>query len=107
MNSVERVKAICKDRKIPISKLEKDLGFANGYISQLKKGVFPENRIFLIAEYLSVPMEFLMTGKEKENPRPEAEETDPVKKQLYDMIGRMSRGKLILLLEKAEEIEKF
>lgn len=38
MNSVERVKAICKERKIPISRLEKDLGFANGYIGQLRKG---------------------------------------------------------------------
>ena len=37
MTSVERVKNICKERKIPISKLEKELGFSNGYISQLKK----------------------------------------------------------------------
>lgn len=28
MNSVERVRAICKERRIAISKLEKDLGFA-------------------------------------------------------------------------------
>ncbi len=40
MTSVERVKAICKGRKIPISRLEKDLGFGNGYIGQLKKGTF-------------------------------------------------------------------
>lgn len=42
MNTVERVKAICKERKIPVYKLEKDLGFSNGYISQLKKGSLPE-----------------------------------------------------------------
>ena len=29
MNSVERVKKTCKERKIPISRLEKDLGFSN------------------------------------------------------------------------------
>ena len=40
MNSVERVRQICKSKKIPISKLEKDLGYSNGYISQLRKGVF-------------------------------------------------------------------
>ena len=38
MNSVERVKEICKKNKIPISRLEKDLGYSNGYISQLRKG---------------------------------------------------------------------
>ena len=52
MNCVERVKQICKERKIPISKLEKDLGFSNGYVGQLKKGSFPAERLSKIAEYL-------------------------------------------------------
>ena len=49
MNCVERVKAICKERKIPISKLESDLKFSNGYIGQLRKGVFPADRLAKIA----------------------------------------------------------
>lgn len=65
MNSVERVRAICKERKIAISKLEKDLGFSNGYIGQLRKGVFPADRLAAIADYLSVSPEFLMSGQEK------------------------------------------
>ena len=66
MNSVERVKAICKERKIPISKLERDLGYANGYIGQLKKGVFPSDRLMEIAEYLSVSHTYLLTGEKEE-----------------------------------------
>ena len=66
MNAVERVKAICKERKIPISKLESDCGFANGYIGQLRKGVFPDDRILKIAEYLNVSADYLMTGKDME-----------------------------------------
>ena len=62
MNSVDRVKKICKERKIPISKLERELGFSNGYISQLKKGVFPSDRLILIANYLQVSTELLMNG---------------------------------------------
>lgn len=65
MNSVERVKSLCKERKIPISKLEKDLGYSNGYISQLRKGVFPSNRLVNIAEYLGVSTEYIMTGKDE------------------------------------------
>lgn len=61
MNSVERVKEICKERKIPISKVERDLGYANGYIGQLKKGVFPADRLLDIAEYLGVTSEYLLT----------------------------------------------
>lgn len=66
MNAVERVKTICKERKIPISKLESDCGFANGYIGQLRKGVFPYDRILKIAEYLNVSVDYLMTGNEVE-----------------------------------------
>ena len=65
MNSVERVKTICKDRKIPISKLERDLGYSNGYIGQLRKGTFPNDRLKEIAEYLEVSIDYLVTGKEK------------------------------------------
>lgn len=54
MNSVERVKAICKEKRIPIYKLEKDLGYANGYISQLKKGTFPADRLHEIADYIGL-----------------------------------------------------
>lgn len=62
MNSVERVKKMCKERKIPISKLERDLGFSNGYIGQLRKGVFPDDRLRKISEYFGVSLEYLATG---------------------------------------------
>lgn len=64
MNSVERVKEICKKRKIPISKLEKELGFANGYIGQLRKGIFPADRLEKISNFLGVTTTYLMTGEE-------------------------------------------
>lgn len=66
MSSVERVKSICKERKIPISRLEKDLGFGNGYIGQLRKGVFPDARLAEIAKYLDLTVEFLMYGEESQ-----------------------------------------
>ena len=71
MNSVERVRQICKERKIAISKLEKDLGFGNGYIGQLKRGVFTAERLDAIAEYLSVTPEFLMYGMESKKEPPD------------------------------------
>lgn len=70
MNSVDLVKSICKERRIPISKLERDLGYANGYIGQLRKGTFPANRLSEIAQYLSVPVEYLMNGKEETEKAP-------------------------------------
>ena len=74
MNSVERVKALCKERKIPISRLEKDLGFSNGYISQLRKGTFPSDRLLKIAAYLDVPVNYLAYGQnETKAPTPQDE----------------------------------
>lgn len=64
MNTVERVKAICKERNIAISKLEKDCGFGNAYIAGLKKGSIPDDRLKIISEYLNLSVEYLMTGKE-------------------------------------------
>lgn len=85
MNSVERVKAICKERKIAISRLEKDLGFANGYIGQLRKGTFPAERLADIAAYLSVSNEYLLTGAEKEN-SPTEQTLDEGTQKLIDAI---------------------
>lgn len=56
MDSVEKVKRLCKERGVAISKVEKDLNFANGYISGLKKGVFPYKRLLAIADYFGVPV---------------------------------------------------
>lgn len=55
------VKKICKERGIPIYKLEKECGFANGYIGQLKKDL-PFDRIVKIAEFLGVSTTYLTTG---------------------------------------------
>lgn len=67
VNSVERVKQLCKEKGIPISRLEKELGYANGYISQLRKGIFPSDRLKEISDYLEVSIGYLMTGEEREN----------------------------------------
>lgn len=94
MNSVERVKTICKERKIPISKLEKDLGYANGYIGQLRKGVFPDDRLADIAKYLSVSVEYLMTGNEKEIALPPLTQKDErdIARMLENTMNAISGG---------------
>lgn len=72
MNSVEKVKILCKENKTPVSKLERDLGFANGYISQLRKGVFPTDRALAIARYFAVPLEYI-TGESEQKEKPSTE----------------------------------
>ena len=60
MNAVDKVKTICKERGIPISRLERDCGFSNGYIRGLKEGNFPSDRLAVIADYLAIPISELL-----------------------------------------------
>ena len=109
MNSVESVKSICRERKLPIYKLEKDLGFSNGYIGQLRKGVLPDDRLALIAEYLSVSVEYLMTGTEKA-PTPEGERSvsdGDLKAAFYNGYDDLSPEEIDELWEDALEYARF
>lgn len=64
MCTVELIKKICKERKIPISRLERECNFANGYINGLKKQTVRADRLQKIADYLDVSVEYLLTGSE-------------------------------------------
>jgi transcriptional regulator with XRE-family HTH domain len=59
-NVVEMVKNLCKERGIPVYKLEKELGFANGYIGQLKKGTLPNDRLLKVANFFDVPVSYFI-----------------------------------------------
>lgn len=61
MNSVEKVRKLCKERKVPYSHLEKACGFANGYIGQLRKGSIPDDRLVKIANYFGIFVGDLMS----------------------------------------------
>lgn len=104
MNSVERVKKICKEKKIPIYKLEKDLEFANGYIGQLKKGSFPDERLVKIADYLDVSTNYLMTGREL-NELNSRDEKD-IAKDLENIMNKIKSGEDGPLHYNGEEIDK-
>lgn len=95
-DSVEFVKQICKQRKIPISKLEADCGFSNAYIRGLKEGKFPADRIMIIADYLKLPVEYLMTGKKPEIPIFEPEQLELI--DLYSKLKKEQKSAVLNLL---------
>lgn len=60
MNAVERLKTILKNRNISVARLERECSFSNGYIGQLRKGTFPNDRLKTICDYLSITPSYLM-----------------------------------------------
>lgn len=86
MDTVERIKAICRKEGISIAMLERWCGFANGYIGGLRKGTMPADRLQKVADFLRVPYSYLLDGEEPEekegyyvNP-----ETADMAQELYD-----------------------
>lgn len=94
MNSVELIKKICKDRKIPISKLERDLNYGNGYIGQLKKGTIPSDRAIEIANYLEVDLQYLLSG-EKGTEKKEAFITSKDERDIQERIQALCKDRNI------------
>lgn len=61
MEVLDIIKKLCKDRSITIAQLEQELDYGNGSIAK-SKGNMSADRMFQIAKYFKVPMEYLMTG---------------------------------------------
>ena len=70
-NGVEYVRKLCKDRKIAVSKLERDCGFSNGYLNPKKVSKIPYERAVRIAKYLNVNVDDILNGpnSNSENPK--------------------------------------
>lgn len=80
---VEIVRALCEERKIAVSKLEKDCGFSNGYLNPKKLKTIPYDRAVVIAEYLSVPLETIFPLAETEKAPAESGERE-IKAAFFD-----------------------
>lgn len=66
MEIVERVRLLCKEKGIAISKMEKDLGYGNGYFNPKKLRAIPSSRLKEIASYLDVSVNELLGETDKE-----------------------------------------
>lgn len=62
LTGTEYVRAICKERKIKVSALERDLGFGNGYLNPKKLKQIPYDRAVAMAEYLGCDIEPILKG---------------------------------------------
>lgn len=113
---LDKIKALCKEKKTSISKLEKQLGFGNGVIGRWDKSVPSYERLAAVANALDVPVAYL-TGEAddlsagiKKDPIPK-DGTVSQEKQLLDMIDGLSdEQKELLALSKKmsdDELKRF
>lgn len=86
-SGVEYVRELCKKRNIAISTLEKECGFANGYLNPKKVTKIPYDRAVLISNYLSADINRVLGVKVPE--KKEAELNTRDKKDISKDLDRI------------------
>ena len=61
METLEIINQLCKGKGISLAQLEKELDYGNGSLAKSKN--MSADRMYKIAQYFGVSMEYLMTGK--------------------------------------------
>ena len=109
---LDKIKALCKEKKTSISKLEKQLGFGNGVIGRWDKSVPSYERLAAVANALDVPVSYL-TGETddpsagiKKDPVPKDEVVGSAKQKLLDALDGLSDSQLEKLIGIIEEAKK-
>ena len=69
---VEFIRASCKNQGSSITKMEKDLKFANGTVGKWANGKRypPKDKLLLVSDFLQISSEELMGEEQKEKPAP-------------------------------------
>jgi transcriptional regulator with XRE-family HTH domain len=69
---VEFIRASCKNQGSSITKMEKDLKFANGTVGKWANGKRypPKDKLLLVSDFLQISIEELMGEEQKEKPAP-------------------------------------
>lgn len=109
---LDKIKALCKEKKTSISKLEKQLGFGNGVIGRWDKSVPSYERLAAVANALDVPVSYL-TGETddpsagiKKDPIPKDEVVGSAKQKLLDALDGLSDSQIEKLIGIIEEAKK-
>lgn len=100
-------KKLCEENGESPYNLPVNLGIMkkNSGVAQWKKGSVPRNdTLQILADHFSVSVAYLMGLENKETPRPETEAISEERRALNEMVDKMSKAELLLLIERAERI---
>ena len=89
---VEFIRATCKNQGSSITKMEKDLKFANGTIGKWANGKRypPKDKLLLVSDFLRISIEELMGEEQKEKPStPEGDGLDEQAKSFAEKLMQL------------------
>ena len=85
---VEFIRVSCKNQGSSITKMEKDLKFANGTVGKWANGKRypPKDKLLLVSDFLQISIEELMGEEQKEKPAPGGSELDAAFSAVLDQL---------------------
>ena len=111
MSVVDRIKGLCKEKDMSMSKLEQELGFGRGTIGKWDTASPKSVNVKKVADYFRVTYEYILYGDDKDE-KDIAKTMEKIKRQLLMDNGLMFDGELLdkdtakLLLDAIEQQER-
>ena len=99
MNLVDRIRELCQQNSLSLTKLEVLLGFGNGTIGRWKEASPTYEKLKAVADYFGVSTEYLAEGKEKSPPPRGSELSRKEQKFLNDFRGLQPQEQDILMAQ--------
>lgn len=111
---VEFIRVSCKSQNSSITKMEKDLKFANGTVGKWANGKRypPKDKLLLVADFLQISIEELMgeAPEQKEKPNTldgvELEKLSPARRALLEALEGMDDENIMKIVRIAQAVKK-
>ena len=111
---VEFIRVSCKNQGSSITKMEKDLKFANGTVGKWANGKRypPKDKLLLVSDFLRISIEELMgeAPKQKEKPNTldgiELEKLSPARRALLEALDGMDDENSMKIVRIAQAVKK-
>lgn len=101
---VEFIRVSCKNRNSSITKMEKDLSFANGTVGKWANGKRypPKDKLSLVADFLQISIEELMGQESEQKEKPTPSEGSGLDARFDALLSQMTDADRADLLEYME-----
>lgn len=111
---VEFIRVSCKNRNSSITKMEKDLSFANGTVGKWANGKRypPKDKLSLVADFLQISIEELMGQESEQKEKPntldgiELEKLSPARRALLEALDGMDDENIMKIVRIAQAVKK-
>ena len=103
MDMKERIRHLCKINHVSMNRVEGDLGFGKGYLSKLGTSKPNAEKLKKIADYFNVSLDFIMTGKEKNEEKNQRIDIKDELERMRDLLKNRTRHPIYYDGEKLDD----